>query len=947
MGRLECVGLAVCECGQYGSRVLPSGIRASPILWMPTTRMETQVDSVQEDVGVLKEIVQSHAHDLVVITEKLDLVLKGQAFIATELANRGFSPGHRGPPEAPPSSGSTQGSGNGGGQREGMEGQRSEFRARKIELPVYSGGDPDEWTYRADCYFGLQWLSTAVQLEAIVMCLERAALYWFHWETFWRSIDTWDDLKTLLIHRFRPVHEGSVFDHFLDLQQTSTVQEYRRQFEMIASAMGNVSDSLLESTFVKGLKMEIQGPLRILEPTGLVKTMELAKAIEANQTLTTPTTYRRLTEAEIKDQKARGVCFKCEGKWQRGHECKFPELQIILLQDEASDDDSDEDPIDESLGLPPPPTPKAKVVEVPLNSVVRLTSPKTMKLMGSIHGHEVVVLIDSGATHNFITSELASKLALPISTTESYGVQMGTGQAIRGEGICRGVPLILQELEILDDFLPLPLDSTYVILGIQWLETLDGTYHHWKDHVMKLNVNGKAITLHGDPSLHKTRVSLKTMMQLLQHERQGVWVELGSAVVTADSPPIPKSMMSIVQRFQSVFEVLKSLPPLRSHDHAIPLRVGSSPVSVRPYRYAQIQKAKIERLRFCVDYRTLNQETVADEYPIPVIDELLDELHRVKVFSKLDLRSGYHQIRVRATNVHKTVFRTHEGHYEFLVMPFGLTNAHATFQSLMNKVFKPYLHQFVLVFFYDNLVYSLDEATHEEHLTMVLHTLGDHQLYANLKKCCFGQRRLEYLGHIISGDRVTMDSSKVQAMIHWPLPTTLKELRGFLGLTGYYQKFIAGYGAIARPLTDQLKKEKFWWTEATTQAFNYLKQAMISVHVLALPDFSKTYVVETDALGFGIGVVLMQEGRPIAYYSQVLKPHAQLKSIYEKELMAIVLAILKWQPYLLGCRFFVRTDQQSLKFLLEQRLVTSDHHKWLVKLLGYDFKIQYRPGVGN
>jgi hypothetical protein len=379
-----------------------------------------------------------------------------------------------------------------------------------------------------------------------------------------------------------------------------------------------------------------------------------------------------------------------------------------------------------------------------------------------------------------------------------------------------------------------------------------------------------------------------------------------------------------------------SLWSLGNYPHLVATIIGSfckkghGPVSVKPYRYPFHQKTEIEEQvkdmlgrgiirpsnspysspvllvkkkegtwRMCVDYRELNKITVKDKFPIPVIDELLDELNGAKYFTKLDLRSGYHQVRVADEDVEKTAFRTHHGHYEFLVMPFGLTNAPSTFQSLMNKVFHNYLREFVLVFFDDILVYSSNWAQHMEHVKVMLEILVKQQLYIKRSKCIFGQQEVQYLGHVISPKGVGVDPEKVEVIKKWPKPKTLKAMRRFLGLTGYYRRFIQDYGKIAAPLNRMLKKNNFTWTVAAEGAFENLKQVMIRAPVLALPDFSKEFVVECDASGVGIGAVLQQE-RPIAFLSQALQGNQLLLSTYEKEILALVMAVQKWRPYLLG-----------------------------------------------
>jgi hypothetical protein len=293
----------------------------------------------------------------------------------------------------------------------------------------------------------------------------------------------------------------------------------------------------------------------------------------------------------------------------------------------------------------------------------------------------------------------------------------------------------------------------------------------------------------------------------------------------------------------------------------------------------------------CLNFRALNKLTIKDKFPIFVIDDLLDELSGAQFFTKLDLHSGYHHLHMKEEDIPKTAFRTHEGHYEFLVMSFGLCNAPSTFQSLMNHVFRPFLCHFFLVLFDDILIYRKTWTYHLSHVDRFLHLLSQHQRFLKQSKCAFGTSKVEYLGHLVGKDDVRVDPKKIESMQEWTHPKTLKIFRGFMGLTGYYRKFVKNYGKIVAPLTTLLKNNSFTWTPIAAQAFQTLKMAMCTTPVLVLPNFTKTFFLECDASGKGIGDVLMKKGRPLAFTSKQLSGINMGKSIYEKEMLAILYVV--------------------------------------------------------
>nr|GEX50732.1 hypothetical protein [Tanacetum cinerariifolium] len=419
----------------------------------------------------------------------------------------------------------------------------------------------------------------------------------------------------------------------------------------------------------------------------------------------------------------------------------------------------------------------------------------------------------------------------------------------------------------------LPLGGCEMVLGIQWLATFGDMQCNFKKLIMKFNHKGRQLVLRGMNNTHVHRMQgNKEMLKQAELSSMALCVYPVQLCQMESVGSVSAEVEQFLTQFDEVFEELMDSGVIRASQSPF-----SSPIVM--------VKKKDGTWRMCIDYRQLNKHTVKDKFPIPVIEELIDELNSSVVFSKLDLRSGYHQIRMNEDDICKTTFRTHEGHYEFLVMPFGLTNAPSTFQSLMNTVFKAFLRKFVLVFFDDILIYNKNLKEHYDHLAQVLQVIKDNTLYAKRTKCYFAVPQVEYLGHII------LDQAEL--------------------------------------------------------AYHKLKEAMVKSPVLALPNFEQEFMVETDASGKGIGAVPCQNGHPIAYWSKTLSAKHQALSTYEKEFLVVVAALDNWKGYLLDRHFKIRTYHFSLKYLLNQKLTTQFQFKWLPKLLGYDYVIVYKMGSKN
>ncbi|GKE92929.1 putative reverse transcriptase domain-containing protein, partial [Tanacetum coccineum] len=322
--------------------------------------------------------------------------------------------------------------------------------------------------------------------------------------------------------------------------------------------------------------------------------------------------------------------------------------------------------------------------------------------------------------------------------------------------------------------------------------------------------------------------------------------------------------------------------------------------------------------RMCIDYRELNKLTVKNRYPLPRINDLFDRLHGLHFFSKIDLRSGYHQLRVHEDDIPKTTLRTRYRHFEFTVMPFGLTNAPTIFMDMMNRVCRSYLDKFVIVFIDDILIYSKTQEGHVEHLRLVLELLKKEKLYAKFSKCEFWLRELQFLGHVING------------------------------LVGYYRRFNENFSKIVKSLTILTQKSKtFDWGEEQELAFQTLKDKLCNAHVLALFDGSEDFVVYCDASGIGLSCVLMQRGKVIAYASRQLKIHEKNYTTHDLELGAVMFAPKIWRHYLYGTKSVIYTDHKSLQHIFSQKELNMRQRRWIELFSDYDCEIRYHPGKAN
>nr|XP_027081138.1 uncharacterized protein LOC113703854 [Coffea arabica] len=766
------------------------------------------------------------------------------------------------------------------------------------------------------------------------MYLEGRADKWFQGVKIEKPMLSWEEFVDLLCRRFNDRTCRDIVEEFNKLQQIGNVEEYQEKFEELKALMmmtnRNMDETYFISSFISGLKEEIKPMIKMLKPATLAEAFELSQWQEYSLKLQNKSSKenvkplgenrlglsrntttalgvnsyriplhsnpkhpklanwqegtkdpRRLSAQEMQYRRNNGLCFKCGEKYGVGHQCKVGHTNCMMLEEE--EETAFEDALgeqDEHTGNP------GQTMEMSLHALSEALKRKTITLTGVLDGEEVLILVDTGSSDSYISSELVIGMDVKYQWMDQpFSVIMGNGTSVTSNAVCLGVQWSINQHNFKFNLKVMELGGWDIILGVDWMTHFSPITFDFQQLKISLHHEGGEIHLHGQAdNCDMDLIRGKDLRTFIEYKKQMCMAMTSQQQEGSKLESTPQEVQELLQEYEDIFQTPSSLPPSRSVDHEIPLKPNAQPFKLKPYRYPHCHKEEIKRQvtemlqkgivkhsnspfaspvllvkkkegtwRFCVDYRKLNELTIKDKFPIPNVDELLDELAGAVFKTKLDLTAGYHQIKVKPQDTYKTAFQTHCGHFEFLVMPFGLTNAPATFQSLMNQVFQPYLRKFVLVFFDDILIYSPTLEDHLQHLRIVLNLLKDNQLYVKKSKCEFAQKRIDYLGHTITDKGVKMDDSKVNSILQWPVPQTVKELRGFLGLTGNCRRFVKHFGLVCKPLTELLRKDSFKWNSQAQAAFEHLKRLMCSALVLSLPDFKKAFVVETDASGGGIG----------------------------------------------------------------------------------------------
>ncbi|XP_020082254.1 uncharacterized protein LOC109705882 [Ananas comosus] len=759
------------------------------------------------------------------------------------------------------------------------------FRGTRDEKKV------DNFLWHMERYFKAVRLDKEEEkVQAASMYLADNAMLW------WRrcsaeaekgqcSLKTWEDFVRELKAQFYPEHiEYLARKQLRRLKHTGTLKEYVKEYSKLMLSITNMAEEDCLFFFLDGLQPWANKELVGHDVKDVASAIALAEKLPKYQRADStrskaPKASKAKDGGDRRNQKERRGRERTEQGEANAEPTKIGALRLVnAVQGLASS-------------------------SKPLNK-------ELLYIDVTLNGRATRVLVDTGATHNFVAEVEAKRIGLSLEKDASR-IKAVNSEAQPVAGVAKGVAIAVGPWRGTTNFTAAPIDDFQVILDMDFLALSKAVPMPYLGALSIMDEAARCMILASQEKMVSTQ-SLSAL-QLRKGVNHGEMTYLTTIRQVSnedlDDKGLPAEIGAVLADFQDVMpkELPKQLPPRREKRHIEwprqswrleelqkqlkeLLNAGFIRPSKAPYGAPFLFQRKSDgSLRLCIDYKALNKVTVKNKYPIPLVVDLFNQLGGAKYFTKLDLHSGYYQVRIAEGDNEKTTCVTRYGAYEFLAMPFGLTNVPATFCTLMNKLFHPYLDRFVVVYRDDIVVYSNTLEEHIENLRTVFQVLKENQLFIKKEKCIFAKEEVHFLGHWIGQGLIRMDQRKVRVICEWETPTTVSELPSFLGLVNYYRGFIVGYSARATLLTDLLKKNHSWiWTSQCTEAFEDLKRAVTKDPMLRLPDCSRTFEVHTDASDFAIGGVLVQDGHPIAYESRKLNDTERRYTVQEKEMTAMV-----------------------------------------------------------
>ncbi|KAI3678392.1 hypothetical protein L6452_37682 [Arctium lappa] len=868
--------------------------------------------------------------------------------------------------------------------------------------PEFFGSDDPavcvKWIRAVEQAFGSSECGDDQRVRFDTQLLRDTALIW--WNIVQSTLSpevlaqlSWAEFKKKLLEEFCNERTmDRIEKEFLSLVKGSlTVREYTRQFmeklDLVGHAAPTEKDKM--KAYLNGLPADMQSMVHNFKASNLREMVEEAQFMEemfakgkSEKAVVVPE-KRKWENSSVPPKRTRPfVGNRNFGSYQEARWCPrdCPVRGIICFECKTPGHSRKDCP---KLVSGSAPARKENPPKVP-GRAFQMTAEEARASADVVSGTFLInsiparILFDTGASFSFVSELFRQKIVMPTTSLEdALVVEIADGSQVLIHEVLKQCTLSIEGREFPIDLLPMLIGGFDVVVGMDWLSNNHAEIVCSKKLIRLPNPSGEVVVIYGEK--RKGEVALITMARARKCLVKGCSSFL-AYVIDARLEKSKLEDVKIVREFPDIFpDDLPGLPPDRQVEFRIDLVPGAAPIAKAPYRLApsemqemvaQLQelfekgfirpssspwgapvlfvKKKDGTMRMCIDYRELNKATVKNRYPLPRIDDLFDQLQGAGCFSKIDLRSGYHQVKVREEDVPKTAFRTRYGHYEFLVMLFGLTNAPAVFMDLMNRVCRPFLDKSVIVFIDDILVYSRSETEHKQHLREVLEVLRKERLYAKFSKCDFWLKEVQFLGHVVTRDGVKVDPSKIEAMMNWEPPKSPFENRSFLGLAGYYRRFIQDFSKIASSLTVLTRKNvKFEWTETQEKAFRILQKKLCEAPILTLPEGSEDFVVYNDASKMGLGCVLMQRGKVIAYASRQLKVHEQNYPTHDLELAAMVFALKLWRHYLYDTKCTLFTDHKSLKYVFGQKELNMRQRRWLELLKDYDCELFYHPDKVN